>query len=80
MPNAVNVERLVAAAWRGMAAELERQNTSAEDVINAAVSICAGAIKYACNIDDPEAALHNKRQIRDALQRLMLDTIDTVTQ
>lgn len=76
-PNKENVQRLVDAAYKGMEGAIE--GTSAEDVVNAAIAIAAGAIRYACSnacAENNDALLFNRRAIRAALQKLLLETID----
>jgi hypothetical protein len=72
-----NVQRLVNAAWRGMLEELTVENSSAEDVLNAAINIARGAILFACKISGtPEEQTHNRHAIRESIQLLLLDTIE----
>jgi len=79
MVNRANVNRLVAAAWAGMEAELARENSSAEDVINATIAIAAGGIKYACSAaaGDGTARSFNRAKCRSSLQELILSTVGT---
>ncbi len=74
-----NVERLVAAAWRGMLDELNVEEGSAEDVINASINIARTGIRYACSAasgNSPEQLEHNRRVIGDTLKMLLMDTVD----
>ncbi len=79
MVNRINVRRLVDAAWRGMEAELARENASAEDVVNATIAIASGGINYVCTAAcgaAPEDLARNKASVRDSLYHLLMNTAD----
>ncbi len=73
-PNVVT--HLFHAAFKGIEGAIPECNANAAEVINASIAVAAGAIAYACGKDNgltPEGVLQNKRSIRVALQRLILD-------
>lgn len=71
-----NVNRLMKAAWDGISAELVNETATGEDVVNTCLAMAAGAVRYACALDEGmpvEAVAKNREVIRAKLQRLILE-------